>query len=95
MKRSRILLRLLVLVGSLILLLDTRDRGLAIYSAQCGRYDSTHTKACPSPCTLRYYDYPHLGDGPFYISNLNSPACSGVPSDGCNNYTEVYTNSVP
>jgi hypothetical protein len=38
MRTSRILLRLLLLVGSLIFLLDARHRGLATYSAECGYY---------------------------------------------------------
>lgn len=95
MKRSRTLLRLLVLVGSLILLLDTRHRGLATYSGECGQYDTRSQIACPSPCTIKYYNYPYQGEGPYYVSNPNSQACTGVPSDGCTAGTVVYTNETP
>ena len=95
MKPSRILLRFLVVVGSLILLLDARDRGLATYSSQCAVYDQNATASCPSPCQWSYYTYPETSDpGPYYVSSTNSLACNDI-GIGCDRYTEVYTNSQP
>lgn len=47
MKTSRMLLRLLVLVGCLILLLDTRYRSFATWAAECGVYDTAKQLNCP------------------------------------------------
>jgi len=95
MRRIRMLLRLFVLVGCLILLLDVRYRGFATWAAVCGVYNLSTEVNCPSPCTMQYHTYPKEQDGPFYISSPNYPYCNSYPSNGCTAATEVYANSYP
>lgn len=94
MKTSRILLRLLLVVGSLILLLDARHPGLATYSAQCGYYPPVTGHNCPSPCEMKYYTFTWQTDGPFYIAIQNYEWCD-TGSEGCSSATGVSSPSRP
>ena len=67
MKTSRILLRLLLLLGSVTLLLDPHRRGFATYSSQCGEYNTPYEN-CPSPCTMNYFGVTYVQPGPYYQS---------------------------
>jgi len=92
MRTSRMLLRLLLLVGSLILLLDAHSRGLATYSAECGVYNTVYQN-CPSPCKQNWYKSTWTADGPFYISG-NEDWCANSEYD-CSNVTEILAASLP
>jgi len=94
MRTSRMLLRLLVLVGCLILLLDVRYRGFATWAAVCGVYKTTY-KTCPKPCTDNYFTSSKTQDGPYYISSTNYPWCTGDPEHDCSAGTEVISDSLP
>jgi hypothetical protein len=94
MKTRRTLLQLLMLVGCVILLLDTRYRVLATYRAACGHYNTPSNVSCPKPCELSYPSYPYLGAGPFY-QQLDVPACNEPTKDDCTTSTEVYVGAIP
>jgi hypothetical protein len=94
MRTSRILLRLLLLVGSLILLLDARHRGLATYSAECGYYPPGTAHNCPSPCQLQYYTFTRQQAGPYYISG-NQEWCTGDSGLDCTSATGVSSPATP
>jgi hypothetical protein len=95
MRTSRMLLRLLLLVGSLILLLDAHHRGLATYSAECGYYGSGTPENCPSPCQLTYPTWPsEPPPGPYYI-NGNQEWCTGDSGLDCTSATGVSSATTP
>lgn len=93
--KTRRILQLLVLVGSLTLLLGVRRQASATWAAECGHYNMTTMTNCPSPCGLTYNTYPNLGEGPYYISDNDTPYCNSYPSEGCTSATEVLSNSMP
>jgi hypothetical protein len=94
MKTSLMLLRVLVLVGCLILLLDVRYRGFATWAAACGVYDATY-KNCPTPCTNNYFTYSKTKDGPYYIQYTNYLWCTNDSQHGCSASTEKISDSQP
>jgi len=96
MRTSQTLLRLLVLVGSLMLLLSPRHRGLATWSADCVWFTSNPNNACLSPCANYYSTYNFPGTGPYYVTNLGDYAvCGANYGTGCSDNTIAYTSSEP
>ena len=95
MRRARILLRLLVLAGSVILLMNTRNGGLAAYSPDCGTYNSTFTP-CPDPCQEEYQTYTRQTDGPYKVPcGSNALHCYQAPDLGCTVATQQNTAQAP
>ena len=94
MRTSRILLRLLLLVGSLIFLLDAHHRGLATYDRDCGYYPPGTANNCPSPCLLKYYTFTWQQAGPEYV-NGNQVWCTGDPNLDCYWATAVTSPTTP
>ena len=93
MKTSRILLRLLVLAGSLIILFRTGHPTLATYEADCYQYNSKFTD-CPAPCSESYQVWNQVQPGPYWISGTQW-LCNDDPNLDCTSYTETSAQLPP
>ena len=93
MKPSGVL-RLLVLVGTLILLLGTRGPSLAYYEAYCGVYIQSRLP-CEEPCSSTYLVFTRSEDGPYYLSQPNTQFCGAGQGSGCDYHTVRYEDTNP